>query len=46
MVEGRFPNVFVAAHAASLAGDRARYTRNRAFDDQHDKRLIVKYLQQ
>ena len=46
MVEGRFPNVFVAAHVASLAGDRARYIRNRAFDDQHYKQLIVKYLQQ
>ena len=46
LVEGRFPNVFVAAHVASIAGDKARYIRNRAFDDQHYKEMILKYLQQ
>jgi ATP-dependent DNA helicase RecG len=45
-VEGRFPNVFVTAHIASLTGDRARYIRNRAFDDEHYKQMILKYLKQ
>jgi len=40
LVEGRFPNLFVAAHVASIAGDKARYIRNRAFDDQHYKEMI------
>ena len=46
LVEGRFPNLFVAAHIASVTGDKARYIRNRAFDDEHYKQMIIKYLQQ
>ena len=46
LVEGRFPNLFVAAHIASVTGDKARYIRNRAFDDEHYKQMISKYLQQ
>jgi ATP-dependent DNA helicase RecG len=46
LVEGRFPNMFVAAHIASLTGNRARYIRNRAFDDEHYKQMILKYLKQ
>lgn len=46
LVEGRFPNLFVAAHIASVTGDKARYIRNRAFDDEHYKQMIIKYLKQ
>ena len=42
LVEGRFPNLFVAAHIASVTGNKARYIRNRAFDDEHYKQMIVK----
>ena len=44
LIEGRFPNLFVAAHVAASTGDRAQYIRNRAFDDDHYKNLILQYL--
>jgi ATP-dependent DNA helicase RecG len=44
LVEGRYPNVYVAAHIASAADDKAQYIKNRAFDDQHYKDLILEYL--
>ena len=46
LVEGRFPNLFVAAHIASVTGDKALYIRNRAFDDAHYKQMIIQYLKQ
>ncbi len=45
LIEGRYPNPFVAAHVASVTGDRAQYIKNRAFDDEHYKQMVVKYLE-
>jgi ATP-dependent DNA helicase RecG len=44
LIEGRYPNLFVAAHIASVTGEKARYIRNRAFDDAHYKQMIVEYI--
>ena len=44
LVEGRFPNLYVAAHVAASTDEKAQYIRNRAFDDQHYKAMIVEYL--
>ena len=41
LVEGRYPNLFVAAHIASATGEKAQYIKNRAFDDAHYKQMIV-----
>ncbi len=46
LIEGRYPNLFVAAHIASSTGDKIQYIRNRAFDDKHYKQLIIGYLKQ
>ncbi len=46
LVEGRYPNLFVAAHIASATGYKAQYIKNRAFDDAHYKELILTYLKQ
>lgn len=46
LAEGRYPNLYVAADVASATGDRARYIKNRAFDDAHYKKLILDYLNQ
>ncbi len=46
LAEGRYPNVYVAAHVASATGDKAQYIKNRAFDDEHYRKLILKYLKQ
>jgi len=40
LVEGRKPNIFIAAHVAETIGGKADYIRRRAFDDQHYKRMI------
>jgi ATP-dependent DNA helicase RecG len=45
LIEGRKPNYHISAQVADHSGDRARYIRNRAFDDQHYKQLIVEYLE-
>ncbi len=44
LIEGRYPNLFVAAHLAAITGDKAQYIRNRAFDDDHYKKMIVEYI--
>ncbi len=44
LVEGRYPNLFVAAHIASATGEKAQYIKNRAFDDAHYRQMIMEYL--
>jgi ATP-dependent DNA helicase RecG len=44
LVEGRYPNLFVAAHVAATSGDMAQYIKNRAFDDEHYKKMIVEFI--
>ncbi|MFO1353026.1 MAG: putative DNA binding domain-containing protein [Gammaproteobacteria bacterium] len=46
LVEGRRPMLFVAASVAKIAGSKAAYIRNRAFDKSHYKRLVTEYLHQ
>ena len=45
LIEGRRPNIFVAAKIAEATGDKAAYIRNRAFDKEHYKAMIVAYLE-
>jgi ATP-dependent DNA helicase RecG len=45
LIEGRRPNLFVAAKVAAATGDKATYIRNRAFDKQHYKDMVVAYLE-
>lgn len=45
LIEGRKPNFHISAQLADHSGERAQYIRNRAFDDQHYKQLIVEYLE-
>ena len=44
LIEGRRPNLFVSAGIAQLTGEKAAYIRNRAFDKQHYKDMVVAYL--
>lgn len=44
LVEGRYPNLFVAARVAVITGDKSTYIKNRAFDDDHYKKLILAYI--
>ncbi len=45
LIEGRRPNLFVSAKIAVATGDKAAYIKNRAFDKQHYKDMVVAYLE-
>ena len=46
MIEGKAPNIFLSATISETIGEKDRYVKNKAFDDQYYKDLIVKYLEQ
>lgn len=46
LVEGRAPNLFVAAKVASITGDKSTYIKNRAFDDEYYKKMVLAYIDQ
>lgn len=45
LVEGRKPNFYLAASVAAVTDDRATYIKNKAFDDEHYKKMIEAYLE-
>lgn len=44
LVEGRATNLFLSASVAKSSEQEAQYIRNRGFDDQHYKDMIIEYL--
>lgn len=44
LVEGRYPNIFVTSKIAAISGDKSAYIKNRAFDKDYYKKLIIEYL--
>jgi ATP-dependent DNA helicase RecG len=46
LIEGRRPNIYVAAAVAAVAGQKASYTLKSGFDDGYYKDLIVKMLRE
>lgn len=46
LVEGRYPNVYVSSRIAKLTDDKLSYIKNRAFDNQHYKRLILSFIEE
>ncbi len=44
LIEGRRPNVVVAAKVAAITDTKAEYIKNRTLDKFHYKRLVVEYL--
>ena len=46
LVEGRVNNLYLSAGVSQAIDDEASYIKNKAFDDQYYKDLIVKYLKQ
>lgn len=44
LIEGKMPNLYLASNVASLLDEQDRYIKNKAFDDQYYKDLIVSYL--
>jgi len=45
LIEGRRPSLYVSARIAAATGARAAYIRNRGFDKDHYKQLVLSYLQ-
>ncbi len=44
LVEGRRPGLFVSAKVAAATGEKAAYIKNRAFDKEHYRGMIVAFL--
>jgi ATP-dependent DNA helicase RecG len=45
LVEGRYPNLFVAPEIASITEEKSRYIKNRAFDKSHYKKMVSSYIE-
>ena len=46
LIEGRYPNVFVSSKVAVATGEKATYIKNRAFDKNFYKQLIIDFIKQ
>jgi len=44
LVEGRYPNLFVTSEIASVTGEKARYIKDRGFDNVHYQDLILAFI--
>jgi ATP-dependent DNA helicase RecG len=44
LIEGRRPNLYVAAQIAAVTGDKSSYIKNRAFDKAHYKGMVLAFL--
>lgn len=44
LIEGRTPRLFISARLADATGQKARYIRNRGFDDSYYQQLVLEYL--
>jgi ATP-dependent DNA helicase RecG len=46
VVEGKAPYVYVSAHVAEIIDEKAQYIKNKGFDDDFYKQMIIEYLTQ
>lgn len=46
LIEGRINSLYLSAEVSQAIDDEAAYIKNKAFDDQYYKDMIVKYIQQ
>jgi ATP-dependent DNA helicase RecG len=44
LIEGRKNNLYVSSHVAKVTGDKAAYIKNKGFDDQYYKDMILEYI--
>lgn len=45
VIEGKAPNIYLAAPVAKEIDERAQYIKNKGFDDEYYKKLIIDYLE-
>lgn len=46
IIEGRMPNIYLSADIAKTLEKKEQYVKNKGFDDEYYRNLIVKYLQE
>lgn len=46
VIEGKAPNIYVSARVAESIDKKAQYVKNKAFDDEYYRMLILQYLSQ
>jgi len=46
LIEGRRPNLFVSSEIASVTGEKASYIKNKAFDKEHYKDMVIAFLKE
>ena len=46
LIEGRYPNLYIASQIAAITGDQSSYVKYRAFDKKYYKDLIILYLKE
>ena len=46
VIEGRIPNIYLSADIAKTLEKKEQYVKNKGFDDEYYRNLIVKYLQE
>jgi ATP-dependent DNA helicase RecG len=44
LIAGRKPNYYLEASVASATDNKAAYIKNRAFDDEHYKKMVIEFL--
>lgn len=45
LIEGRRPNIFIAAKIAAATGDKAMYIKHRGLDKKHYQELVISFLE-
>ncbi len=46
LIEGRYPNIFISSKLSKTIEDKTQHIKNRAFDNDYYKNLIVSYLKE
>lgn len=46
LVEGRYPNIFVAAKIAAITGDKSSYIKNRPIDKVYYKKMVIDFIKE
>ena len=44
LIEGKMPNMFLSSGVAKMLDEKERYIKNKAFDDQYYKDMIIEYI--
>ncbi|MEI6820531.1 MAG: RNA-binding domain-containing protein [Bacteroidota bacterium] len=44
LIEGKYPNLFVSSSVAKIVNEKAQYIKNKGFEDEYYRKMIVAYL--